>query len=139
MPVCLWLAGVCWPFLSAKVIVEAWINMGQLILLFSLMGMLAACQRAPSDVLPKETTLRVNHYRQSCQGEGTFSCLLVQADKQLETDEWELFYDEIEGFHHEEGYVYTLKVRIVKISNPPMDGSDRRYILLKVLSKQKAQ
>lgn len=108
-------------------------------LLFSLTGILVACQRASSDVLPEETVLRVNHYRQSCQGEGTFTCLLVQRDKQLGTDNWELFYDEIEGFHYEEGYVYTLKIGIEEIPDPPMDGSDRRYILIKVLSKEKVE
>jgi hypothetical protein len=113
--------------------------MRQFMLFFSLLGIVVACQGAPSDVFPRETTLRVNHYRQTCQGEGTMKCLLVQEGKQIGTDKWELFYDEIKGFQYEEGYVYTLKIRIEKISNPPMDGADRQYILLKILAKDKAR
>jgi hypothetical protein len=42
-----------------------------------------------------------------------------------------------EGIEYEEGFIYTLKVRIIAVANPPADASDRRYTLLKVLSKEK--
>jgi len=42
----------------------------------------------------------------------------------------------IEGFEYEEGFEYTLRVRIEPIKNPPMDASSEKYILLEVLSKE---
>ena len=108
-------------------------------LFICLLGIVEAFQRAPSGLYPQEITLRVNHYRQRCQGEATMNCFLVQTGKQIGTDKWELFYDPIKGFHYEQGYIYTLSIRIEKILNPPMDGADRRYILLKVISKEKVR
>lgn len=43
----------------------------------------------------------------------------------------------IEGFDYEEGYTYTLKVRITRLKNPPADGSIFSYSLVDVISKQK--
>ena len=43
--------------------------------------------------------------------------------------------DYIEGFDYEWGYTYVLKVKRTILKNPPMDGSDRTYSLVKVISK----
>jgi len=107
-------------------------------LIFSLTLFLAltACKKEELDA--SETLMRVNYYRQSCQGEGVFNCYLTQEGDQVGTNNWHFFYNQIEGFLYEEGFVYTLKVRIEKVENPLADGSDRKYILVKVLSKKKA-
>ncbi|GHA59633.1 DUF4377 domain-containing protein [Pontibacter akesuensis] len=82
-----------------------------------------------------ETTMHVNYYRQSCQGVGEMKCLLVQEGNQVGSSDWTLFYDRIEGFQYEEGFTYVLRVRVEKVENPPADGSSRKYILLKIISK----
>jgi hypothetical protein len=43
----------------------------------------------------------------------------------------------IKGFKFEWGYSYKLKVKVHKLKNPPMDGSDTDYILIKTISKTK--
>jgi hypothetical protein len=44
----------------------------------------------------------------------------------------------IQGFDFEWGYFYKLKIKIHKLKNPPEDGSDTDYILIKTISKTKA-
>ena len=41
---------------------------------------------------------------------------------------------EIEGFKFDDGYEYFLRVRKTEFLNPPLDGSDVKYVLEKVLS-----
>jgi hypothetical protein len=43
--------------------------------------------------------------------------------------------DGITGFIYEPGYEYHLKVKITHLADPPIDGSDRTYELLKIISK----
>ena len=43
----------------------------------------------------------------------------------------------IEGFEFEQGYLFTLKVRIVHLANPPYDDYDVRYKLISLISKTK--
>ena len=43
----------------------------------------------------------------------------------------------IQGFDFEWGYSYELKIKIHKMKNPPQDGSDTQYILIKIISKTK--
>lgn len=42
----------------------------------------------------------------------------------------------IEGFTYEPGYFYTLKVKKTILANPSVDGSNRRYELIKIISKK---
>lgn len=51
--------------------------------------------------------------------------------------EWELFYDNIEGFTYEPGNEYELIVNVEKVDNPPADASDLKYTLVKEVSKIK--
>nr|MBP7473234.1 DUF4377 domain-containing protein [Prevotella sp.] len=43
--------------------------------------------------------------------------------------------DAISGFHFERGYEYKLLVKRTILANPPADGSDRTYELVKIISK----
>jgi hypothetical protein len=79
---------------------------------------------------------RVKENKISCQGVGPMECYLVQKGDKIGTEEWEYFYDEIEGFNYEPGFVYTLSVDKEPIPDPPMDSSSIRYILREVLSKE---
>ncbi|WP_026463146.1 DUF4377 domain-containing protein [Adhaeribacter aquaticus] len=111
--------------------------MKNLLFLFCLVGALLSCKKETSEIFAKEVTLRVNSYRQNCQGEGVLNCYLVQDGKKIGTQNWDLFYNEIEGFDYEEGFIYDLKVRKENVPNPPADGSSFKYKLIKILNKQK--
>jgi hypothetical protein len=82
----------------------------------------------------KTQTLVVQHYQVPCQGESTMMCYLV---KKQDQEDWEYFYDEIQGLDYEWGYVYTLEVSIENITNPPQDGSSIATKVEKVLKKEK--
>ena len=55
--------------------------------------------------------------------------------KENTEDEWQLFYDQIEGFEWEPGYTYELIVAVDEIENPPADASSLRYVLIEVVNK----
>ena len=82
----------------------------------------------------KTETLYINNKLVDCVGVGPQKCMQVR--KSLK-GEWTLFYGGIEGFRFEPGYRYKLKVNVTKIKNPPMDSSNLKYSLVKVLSKKK--
>lgn len=44
---------------------------------------------------------------------------------------------EINGFQYEKGFQYELKIEEKILANPPMDGGDRQYSLIEILSKEK--
>ena len=49
---------------------------------------------------------------------------------------WEDFYNEIEGFSYESGYVYKLLVSVETINNPAADASTLHYSLIRVLERK---
>jgi len=63
------------------------------------------------------------------------NCLLVQKGNQIGTEQWDYFYDSIEGFEYEEGFQYDLDVLINAIENPPADASSIRYQLIRLIRK----
>lgn len=87
-----------------------------------------------SNKTPEKTeTMTIQHYKVPCQGESVKLCYLVKTQGQAD---WEYFYDEIQGFDYEWGYVYTLEVNKTTIDNPPQDGSSIAIQLVKVLKKE---
>ncbi|MDY8135286.1 DUF4377 domain-containing protein [Aquimarina sp. 2201CG5-10] len=78
----------------------------------------------------------VASYTQECEGASPQTCLLI---KENMDQEWQLFYDTIEGFTYETGYEYQLEVTITPVKNPAADASSLQYTLIKVLSKEKDQ
>jgi heat shock protein HslJ len=77
-------------------------------------------------------TMIVGSEKADCVGEAPQECLMVNFHPE---DEWQLFYDQIEGFDYLEGYTYTLKVERYQVENPPADGSSLRYVLVEVVDK----
>lgn len=69
-----------------------------------------------------------------CVGEAPQKCMRI---REAADGEWELFYGQIEGFTHEEGYTYELRVGVDEIARPPADGSSLRYRLLEIVKKQR--
>jgi heat shock protein HslJ len=81
---------------------------------------------------PVEKTLYVGPEKVPCEGEGPMECYQV---KETPDGEWQLFYNEIEGFEWELGYIYELRVNVYQVENPPAGGSSLRYELIEVVSK----
>ena len=68
----------------------------------------------------------------SCTGSFPQQCMQVRSRAD---GPWEYFFDTIEGFSYEPGYVYRIRVAVRVIASPPADGSSRAFRLLAVLSK----
>lgn len=89
-------------------------------------------------VFAQETIkMRVKDQRVSCTGVAPMECLEVKIGKDKD---WSYFYDEIEGFDYEPGYVYKLKVeRTKRKGNLPADASVYTYKLKKMVCKKKVK
>jgi len=89
-------------------------------------------------VFAQETIkMQVKEQKVSCTGVAPMECLEVKIGKEKE---WSYFYDRIEGFDYEPGYIYKLKVeRTKKSGTVPADASAYTYKLRKVVSKKKAK
>ena len=85
--------------------------------------------------MPKDVQVwTIDAQRAKCEGVTTMQCLLVK--KQLDKD-FNLFYDNIEGFDYQEGFVYTIWVKeSLKTPPIPADASLYNYELVKVVTKK---
>ncbi len=101
---------------------------------------LTACNAQPEveeePVQDEAMTLFVGPELVDCEGEGPQKCMLV---KESPEQEYQLFYDQIEGFNFEEGFEYELLVRQENVENPPAGGSSIRWILVDEVSKVPAE
>ncbi len=89
---------------------------------------------------PTEIGMRINHYMIPCEGEGSQLCMLAQIGDAVGGDDWEYFYDQIEGFEtYRLGYIYELVIRTEKVKRPPQDASSIAYTLVKVQSKSRVK
>lgn len=57
--------------------------------------------------------------------------------KESKGGDWRKYVGYIEGFDYESGYEYVIAVKVYEIKDPPMDGDRVRYVLKKVISKEK--
>lgn len=80
-------------------------------------------------------TIYIAPEKRPCTGVGKMDCMLIKTDKGQEN--WQFFYNQIEGFDYEEGYEYELLIKETKIDNPPADASSIKYTLVKVVMKRK--
>ena len=80
-------------------------------------------------------TLYVGSELVDCVGVAPMECMQVREDP---SGEWQLFYDQIEGFTFEPGFTYELRVNVATIANPPADGSSLKYTLVEVVNKTAA-
>ena len=81
----------------------------------------------------EKKTIYVGPNLVNCEVVGNRKCMQVKENK---GDEWQLFYDHIEGFDYEEGFTYKLEVKVSKIENPPADGNSLEYKLIKVIYQE---
>ena len=80
-------------------------------------------------------TLIIRPYTETCQGFIEQQCYLEFNE---ESQEWEFFYESIQGFDFEPGYIYTLKVRLEDRGTEIQDVGRYAYHLVEVLSKEEA-
>jgi heat shock protein HslJ len=80
-------------------------------------------------------TLWVNSSKVACVGVGPMQCLQVKFNA---SENWSNFYDAIEGFEYQPGFVYELEVQVDTLdkANLPADKSIYVYKLLNVISKK---
>jgi len=89
------------------------------------------------DETPAGFILRIKENKIKCTGyECQTECYLAQEGSKIDSREWDYFYEEIEGFVYEPGFVYKLLVIKEPIKNPPADHSNIKYTLKKELSKE---
>lgn len=106
-----------------------------IILPMSSMLVMTQCKPMPnSGSSADEKTFIVASQTVDCIGVAPMKCLQV---KEKESDSWGNFYTNIEGFTHEPGFEYVLKVKTEKLTNVPADASSIKYTLVKQVSKTK--
>jgi heat shock protein HslJ len=80
-----------------------------------------------------EKTLFVGPELVDCVGVAPQKCMQVREDPDAE---WTMFYQQIDGFTHEPGHAYELRVSVETVPYPPADGSSLRYTLIEVVSRE---
>jgi len=102
--------------------------------------MLAACGGEPEleTETPQENikTIYVGPELADCEGVAPQKCLLIKENPQ---DDYQYFYDQIDGFAYEEGYEYELLVKEENVAYPPADGSSLKWTLVEVVNKTPVQ
>ena len=74
-------------------------------------------------------------YTQRCQGFIEQDCFLVYNE---DSSRWEFFYEAIQGFDFEPGFIYTLEVRLEDRGTEIQDVGRYAYHLVKIIEKKKA-
>ena len=80
-------------------------------------------------------TLIIGPYTETCVGAFEQQCYLEFNE---ENQEWEFFYESIQGFDFEPGYIYRLKVSLHEREEGIQDVGRYAYHLVEVLSKEEA-
>jgi heat shock protein HslJ len=92
-------------------------------------GLLAACS-AGSAV---EKRIFVGPAMVDCVGVAPQQCLLIKENLE---DEWQFWYDPIEDFDYEEGFLYELLVAEQTVDNPPADASSLVLVLKEIINQE---
>ncbi len=80
-------------------------------------------------------TLIIGPYKVECVGAFEQECYLEFNE---ERQRWEFFYEGIQGFDFEPGYIYTLKVRLEDRGTEIQDVGRYAYHLVEIISKEEA-
>jgi heat shock protein HslJ len=101
-----------------------------LVLSLLILGIGAASDNLTSNVTEK--TWYVGPEKVFCTGMAPQMCLQV---KENISDNYSLFYDNIEGFCYSPGYEYVIRVTEEPVENPPADAASKKWTLVEVVSK----
>ncbi|MCS5489060.1 DUF4377 domain-containing protein [Algoriphagus limi] len=95
--------------------------------------LLIACQSQPEGTVE---TWWINSAKVECTGVGPQTCYQIFKGEELDRQNWQLFYDQIEGFDYEPGNLYKIKVLVSDKAEPiPADASSKVYKLLELIQK----
>lgn len=89
-----------------------------------------------------ERILLVNNRKVDCQGVAPMKCFEIkEVVEGVIPEVWTMFYDQIQGFDYEPGYVYKLRVNTTKLprKDVPADASNLKHELVEVLEKTLAE
>jgi len=102
----------------------------------ALLGALVGLSSVPAVAEPREVVLQVSGLRAPCVGVAPMMCLQVRRGEHA-TGDWQNFYAGIEGFEHQPGYRYLIRVRETPLppGQVPADASSIRYELVEVLDQ----
>lgn len=84
---------------------------------------------------PNTEILIIGPYKTTCIGAFEQACYLEFNE---ESRQWEFFYDGIQGFEFEPGFIWTLKVSLHEYSGDIQDVGLYEYRLIEVLSQEEA-
>lgn len=94
------------------------------------------CAVAPTSIGAEKKRIYVHPYLIDCEGVVPMKCMQVKSE--LDSP-WELFYDQIKGYRHEEGVSAVLVVNVSSVENPPADGSSLSYKLVHTESQERCK
>jgi hypothetical protein len=98
------------------------------------LAVVPACTSAPTLNESEEVlVLEVAPDSVPCVGEMVGQCIQVRSPGE---EDWRKFYDPIEGFEHEVGFRYTLRVGRREVLDPPADGSALAYRLISIIARE---
>lgn len=86
----------------------------------------------PEQAATETITIWVGPETADCVGVAPQSCLQIKFE---EDGEWQLFYDNIDGFDFVPGFAYELVVTQTTLTDVPADASSLRYELVEVVSE----
>ena len=87
---------------------------------------------ATSNTIPQDKTFLIAPYKVPCYGSFPQFCMLV---KYNEHDDFQYFYDTIEGFNYSWGHEYQLSVKEYEIENPLQDAPSILTQLVSIISQ----
>ena len=101
------------------------------------LAVIIGCDQITNGMLDADTieTLIIGPYTETCYGFIEQQCYLEFNE---ERQEWEFFYESIQGFDFEPGYIYRLKVRREDRGTEIQDVGRYAYHLVEVLSREEA-
>lgn len=67
-----------------------------------------------------------------CEGVAPQMCMQVAY---AEDEEYQYFYDQIDGFDYQEGTSYVIDVEITEVADPPADASSLSYSLVEIIEE----
>lgn len=107
--------------------------MRTLVLVFIAAITFSSCKKADDGSIKVVYTIADHKVSAPYWGGGSRECYLAAIDG---SSAFEPFCETIEGFEYTAGNTYVIELKAYKITPPPQDAGDTRYVLSKIISKK---